>query len=82
MQCATTTTTTTRYQQTLGPRSLYIPLFVSTLQGTKKHWDPVVVIWGGATTKIIHQVPFPAAGPLSVYPAARILRKRVWEHLT
>ena len=37
-------TTTTRYKQTLGPRSLYISLFVSTLKGTNKHWDPVVVI--------------------------------------
>ena len=39
-----TAATTTRYKQTLGPRSLYISLFVSTLKGTNKHWDPVVVI--------------------------------------
>ena len=34
----------TMYRQTLGPRSHYISLFVSTLKGTNKHWDPVVLI--------------------------------------
>ena len=59
---ATTTKAITWYKQTLGPRFHYIPPFVSTLKGTNKHWDPVVVIWGAPPqqSKIIYSFPFPA----------------------
>ena len=62
---ATTKQTTTLYKQALGPRSLYKPPLVFTLEGTNEHWVQ--------ETKIIHQVPFLSAGPDSVDLAAPTL---------